>query len=40
MSESISRASVIYFLKDMAKRGVLAEDKEPDKGAATMECTT
>jgi hypothetical protein len=40
MSEAISRASVINFLKDIAERGVLSEDKEPSKGAATMECTT
>ncbi len=39
MSEPISRASVINYLKDIAKRGELGEDKDPSKGAATMKCT-
>ena len=32
MSEPVSRASVINFLKEMAEKGVLREDMEPGKG--------
>ena len=32
MSEPMSRASVINFLKDMAAKGVLREDEKPGKG--------
>lgn len=32
MIEPVSRASVINFLKEMAKKGVLKEDIEPGKG--------